>query len=79
MVTIGCSLRNFATISPLRLAAFMRRDSVSSERPSIQHECGSSWVPIAERSIRIGFINSFDPSAAPAMRSEWPPTYFVSE
>ncbi len=66
-------------ISPLRLAFSIRRVRVSSERPSIQHECGSSWVPIAERSSRTGFIRADDPSAAPAMRSEWPPTYFVSE
>ncbi len=42
MVTCGCSLRNAATISPLRLAAPMRRDRVSRERPSIQQEWGSS-------------------------------------
>jgi hypothetical protein len=31
----------------MALAFSMRMLSVSSERPSIQHECGSSCVPIA--------------------------------
>ena len=57
----------------------MRSASVSSERPIIQHECGSSCVPTAPRSCLIGFIKASLPSAAPAMRSEWPPTYLVSE
>jgi hypothetical protein len=57
----------------------MRIDSVSSERPSIQQECGSSWVPIAPRSALIGRVIALVPSAAPAIRSEWPPTYLVSE
>ena len=42
------------TISALRQAAFMRSDRVSSERDSIQAECGSSCVPMAPRSCRIG-------------------------
>ena len=50
------------------------------EREIIQHGKASSCVPMAERSCRTGFIIAVEPSAAPAMRSEWPPTlYFVSE
>ena len=63
----------------LLLAFSMRIDSVSSERPSIQQECGSSCVPMAPRSALTCFITAFEPSAAPAIRSEWPPTYLVSE
>ena len=40
------------------LARSMRMPSVSSERPSIQHECGSSCVPIAaaQRLDRLGDV-----------------------
>ena len=57
----------------------MRMLSVSSDVESIQQECGSSWVPIAPRNALTSFIRAFEPSAAPAIRSEWPPTYLVSE
>ncbi len=57
----------------------MRSASVSSERPIIQLECESSCVPMAPRSCRIGFMIVSAPIAAPAIRSECPPTYFVSE
>jgi hypothetical protein len=43
---------------------------VSSDRLSIQQECGSSWVPTAPRSALTSFITAFEPSAAPAMRWE---------
>ena len=33
----------------------------------------------APRSALIGLIIAFVPMAAPAIRSEWPPTYLVSE
>jgi hypothetical protein len=33
----------------------MRNDTVSNERLNIQHECGSSCVPMPPRRARIGF------------------------
>ena len=44
--------------------------SVSSERPSIQQENGSSCVPTLPRSALIGPIVAFAPRLAPAIRSE---------
>ena len=44
--------------------------SVSSERPSIQQENGSSCVPTLPRSALIGPMVAFAPSVAPAIRSE---------
>ena len=67
------------TIAALAAARSMRSDNVSSERASIQQECGSSCVPMALRMARIGFRSLTEPSTAPPMRSLWPPTYFVSE
>ena len=47
----ACDLRvvgqEFGDDAGMALAFSMRMLSVSSERPSIQHECGSSCVPIA--------------------------------
>ena len=36
-------------------------------------------VPMAPRKAFTSFITVFDPSAAPAIKSEWPPMYFVRE
>ena len=57
----------------------MRSDSVSMERMIIQAVFGSSCVPSAPRSLLIGLTTSREPTTPPATRSEWPPTYFVSE
>ena len=52
---LGVSRRNASAICwALWLAASMRSASVSSERPSIQHECGSNCVPIEDLNCRIG-------------------------
>ena len=40
---------------------------------------GSSCVPSAPRSRLIGPTTSREPTTPPATRSEWPPTYLVSE
>jgi hypothetical protein len=48
---------------------FHAKLSVSSE-PSIQHECGSSCVPIAPLRALIDLVTVLLPSAAPAFRSE---------
>ena len=71
--------RKFVTISALSAARPMRSNNVSSERPAIQHECGSSCVPMALRITQIGFRSAMEPRIAPAMRSLCRPTYFVSE
>src|SRR3982074_932470 len=46
---------------------------------NIQHECGSSCVPMALRIARMGCRSAAEPRIAPPMRSLWPPTYFVRE
>ena len=43
---------------------------VFSERLSIQQEWGANWVPMAPRNALMSFMRPFEPSAAPAMRSE---------
>jgi hypothetical protein len=63
----------------VRVGFSLRMLSVSSDRLSIQQEWGSSWVPMALRSALMSFMKAFEPSEAPAMRSEWPPMYLVRE
>ena len=41
-----------------------------SDRLIIQQEWGSSWVPMAPRNALTPFMRAFEPSAAPAIRSE---------
>ena len=81
VLSLAAIVRDRDSYSHAALAAerCMRNATVSSERLSIQQECGSSWVPIALRKARIGFRPAREPMTAPAMRSLWPPTYFVSE
>src|SRR6202030_2936733 len=57
----------------------MRSDNVSIERMIIHAVLGSSCVPKAPRSFLMGPTTSRAPTTPPATRSEWPPTYFVSE
>ncbi|MNV79691.1 hypothetical protein D3C71_1732560 [compost metagenome] len=63
----------------VRAACFMRSTTVSIDRVIIQQECGSSCEPNALRMARTFLIRSLLPVTAPATRSLWPPTYFVSE
>ncbi len=57
----------------------MRSDSVSMERMIIHAVFGSNCVPRAPRNRFTGLTASRDPTTPPATKSEWPPTYFVSE
>src|SRR5271166_1760024 len=53
--------------------------SVSSDRISIQPVLGSHIVPRIVRMPRIGSSAWAAPEHPPAIRSEWPPTYLVSD
>jgi hypothetical protein len=57
----------------------MRNSRVSRLRMISQPVCGSLMVPNALRMARMGFSAAAVPRTAPATRSLWPPTYFVSE
>ena len=57
----------------------MRSASVSIDRMIIQEVFGSSCVPKLLRSARTGATSALEPTTPPATRSEWPPTYLVSE
>ena len=46
---------------------------------SSQPVCGSEIVPMIVRMPRTVAMSVSAPRQAPAMRSLWPPTYFVSE
>ena len=59
--TLGWSRRYSATSRAFELARSIRIASVSSERPSIQQECGSSWVPTLPRSALIGRMIALAP------------------
>ena len=71
--------RNSATLRAPSAAAVILSFKVSSERINSQPVLGSHIVPRIVRMPRIGSSAAVVPEQPPAIRSEWPPTYLVSE
>ena len=79
ILDLGVIAQKFGHLRAPTAPASMRSFSVSSERISSHAVCVSPMVPSVERMRRTGASMAFAPEAPPAIRSEWPPTYLVSD
>src|SRR5271168_4336593 len=77
--TLAWPRRKSATLRAPSAAAVILSFRVSSDRINIQPVLGSHIVPRIVRMPRIGSSAWAAPEQPPAIRSEWPPTYLVSD